>query len=162
MVGHNAHNKQPFQLEVWCLAGAVCLKSLPWDVFNRMQQPVVKVSARSWNDLLSWLKHVPLPTSKAPSKYYTHVSLCNASNPSFLYYVHYHPPPPSNVDFLFCTENPTPPPPPKKKAAATTSTQNKEQQQANHYPYIIYVCVVCINVANQSQGIRGCVRGRWW
>lgn len=162
MVGHNAHNKQPFQLEVWCLAGAVCLKNLPWDVFNRMQQPVVRVSARSWNDLLSWLKHALLPTSKAQSKFLYPCLQHNTTQPThptyymhFMLCVHYHllktttrtrlysSPiilPSFQCRFLFCTENHQPPP--QKKKQQLHPTQNKEQQQANHYPYIKCVCCV--------------------
>lgn len=146
MVGHNAHNRQPFQLEAWCLDGALYLKNSPWDVFNKMQQLAVKVSARSWSVLLSWLKHVLQVMSKAPSNFYTHISATLTTQPS---YTPLHPsstPLPTHVSTLYsfpsfqCRLSFLYRESPPKKQQQLHSLQNKEQQQANHYLYI-YLCV---------------------
>lgn len=123
-----------------------------------MQQLAVKVSARSWSVLLSWLKHVLQVMSKAPSNFYTHISATLTTQPS---YTPLHPsstPLPTHVSTLYsfpsfqCRLSFLYRESPPKKQQQLHSLQNKEQQQANHYLYI-YISM-CTCVANHKACVR--------
>lgn len=128
-----------------------------------MQQLVVKVSARSWSVLLSWLKHVLQVMSKAPSSFYTHISATLTTQPS---YTPLHPsstPLPTHVSTLYSfpsfqcrlsflyRESP----PPKSSNSYIHFKTKSNNKQIIIYIYIyVYVC-------GKSQGMCAYPGGTW-
>lgn len=122
-----------------------------------MQQLVVKVSARSWSVLLSWLKHVLQVMSKAPSSFYTHISATLTTQPS---YTPLHPsstPLPTHVSTLYsfpsfqCRLSFLYRESPPQKAATATFTS--KQRATTSKSLSIYISM-CTCVANHKACVR--------
>lgn len=129
-----------------------------------MQQLVVKVSARSWSVLSSWLKHVLQAMSKAPSNFYTHISAILVTQPS---YTPLHPsstPLPTHVSTLYsfpsfqCRLSFLYREPPPKKAATATFTSKQRATTSKSLSIYIYIYVY---VCGKSQGMCAYPGGTW-